>query len=143
MNSRVQVALEFGYDRDLIDYALEKYKFSCAGDLIDCLEDLENESEIEDKIAELKDKKQHEAKEREVKEQIAKQERQEKTWLKLRDETERLYARSLCQRCRRNRCNIVCLPCSHLSLCQPCSSFLHNCPSCNEYISQTIKTFVS
>ena len=47
-----RVALEIGYEEDKINDALKKYKFKCAGDLIDYLETLVEE--IEEIVQKLK-----------------------------------------------------------------------------------------
>ena len=140
-DSKVLIACEFGYDMEVIQYVLRENFFPNAASLVCYLDELhltDNFREIRDKIRE---EKEHEEREIEKKKIMTVCDRAKATE-DLRRETLRLYTMSKCVRCRNNIRTIVCLPCSHYSLCKPCSSFLDRCPQCNTFISDAIMAFM-
>lgn len=136
------VALEFGFESQLIHEVLSHQTFACAGDLIDYLSDLTDAAD--DENLERVRRKQLE-KETEKEEEAEKQhlEEEDSCLETLRRETAVLYLRSKCLECRKNSRNIVTMPCSHLTLCETCSEKTTQCPSCKETIVAVVKTFWS
>lgn len=128
MSTQRIVALEFGFHEQVVDIVLRERHFENAGELVDYLDSLQISGEYK-KI-----------KERLWEEKIAEQKKQ-------RDDlvlaTKRLYTLLTCLICRRNRRNIVCLPCSHFPMCDTCANSTPTCPVCNTSIEQRIITFLS
>ena len=128
MDSKVVVAIEFGYEEEIINHIVQEKSFKDAGSLVDYLYQLSIEDDF-----------------RKVKENISnvKIRKQKAINDKLMKETEKLYLSSKCVHCRQNDRNIVCLPCSHFSLCKVCTSFIRHCPRCKTFISETIMVYCS
>lgn len=130
-DSKILIACELGYEKEVVQFILREKTFQNAGSFLEYLCELE----LKDNFDDIKEKIRQE-KEQEVKE--PENQRQD-----LQKETLSLYLRSKCLKCKTNTRNIVCLPCSHYSLCKPCSSFLNHCPMCNSFISETIIVFLA
>ena len=122
------VALEFGFEEQVVDYILRQRSFKDAGELVDYLDQLH----LTDNFAEVKA--------RLAKEKVEDEKKQRND---LVNETRRLHINSKCFRCRKNDRGIVCLPCSHFSLCKTCAMTASQCPVCKMNISWTIPTFLS
>lgn len=43
-------------------------------------------------------------------------------------------------KCKQQLCNVVVLPCAHLSLCHSCKPVL--CPICHSFIEHTVRTYL-
>ena len=139
MNNQRTVALEFGYDGQLVDYVLRQRHFDNAGELVDHLYQLtltEGKKVLEERVSE--DKK---AREQQVLEDA--KEREKKAIEELREETRLLHINTKCLSCWKANRNVVCLPCSHFSMCNACATTAIVCPRCNEGISRMIETFLS
>ena len=152
--SQYRTALEFGYSKTLITKLLRSKKYSCAGDLIDDLEELEDE-EIEQGEKIEGDKCEAERKDNEnslnaisnavndnVSTAVGDTSNSFQT-LSLRKETERLYRESKCLICGLTNRTRVNLPCCHLTHCESCDTFVKQCPrsSCRSEIACTIQTY--
>ena len=140
-----RVAVEFGYENEVVKELLHQKSFDCSGDLIDCLFQL-NVGEIENLRQAYYNRLEKEEMERqrlEEKTQRAEKEMEDAKLESLRHETKLLYLNSKCLNCFTNLRNIVTLPCSHLYLCERCSEKTDKCPACNESILCIIKTFRS
>ena len=159
MNStQYKVAIEMGFDPDRVRRVLTRQSFKCAGDLIDCLEDIvSSEEEKTDKNDDDEDDKKVAEK---VENTITVQEATPPPAaaaaaaevattsvrkLSLREETQILYFRSVCLRCQERKRTVVCLPCCHLTLCTFCSQLAISCPlpDCRQPIKETIVTFIA
>ena len=138
-----QVALEFGYEKDIIKEVLRQNSFKCSGDLVDFLFQLPDEENEKLQLAYFSRHEKEELEKRymEEKMQRAEKEMDNVKLESLRKETKALYCNSMCLNCFTNQRNIVTLPCSHLCLCERCSEKVYKCPSCQEVISRIIKTF--
>ena len=137
------VALEFGYDEEIVKRVLKKCEFDDAGDLLDYLdthnEELEAEKEVEEEPTPEEEKELPQASAQPLTPSAP-----PPTESSLRQETEDLYRRSICLNCfRRRRCFVV-LPCSHFSICDNCEKELRKCPArdCGEAIECSIKTYM-
>lgn len=129
MSSQYLVAVEFGYEPCLVKRVLSKLHFQCAGDLIDFLEDRADEIPQEEEEEVMSPPPKELTPPPQIKDEF-------------REETELLYRRALCLHCKKDKKDIVCLPCSHLSLCRHCANKTQNCPACKEYIITTILTYL-
>ena len=122
------VALEFGFEETVVDFILRQRSFTDAGDLVDYLDQLQISDNFEDVKARM------------AKEKIDQEKKQHED---LVNETRRLYLNSKCLRCREKDRTIVCLPCSHFSLCADCGKSALQCPLCKTDISWVISTYLS
>ena len=135
-NSKLQIALEFGFTELAASYAISKHDFATAGDLVEYLDLHEEELERLAKEEDL---------ERRVKEkEVCDQQQQQQQPLTLREETEFWLRRSLCRVCVKEKRSIVTLPCSHFYLCSQCEKTCQYCPNpdCNTIIEVAIKTIL-
>ena len=129
-----RVALEFGYESDVIKQVLYEKSFPSSGELVDYLFQLN--------VEEIENYQQSYCKRLE-KAEMEKQRLKNDKLKSLREDTKVWYLMSKCMNCFSNERNIVILPCSHLSLCEYCSKKVYFCPVCQEKIACTIKTFQS
>ena len=155
-----RVAIEIGYEKELVKEVLHQISFDCSANLVDYLFQLNSaeiknlrqayynrleKEEVEKRC--LEEKTQHVEKEEKLclkeKMQRAEKEMEGTEPESLRHETRLLYLNSKCLNCFINLRNMVTLPCSHLYLCERCSERVDKCPSCKESILCTIKTFRS
>ena len=129
------VAIEFGYCWQHIKTACHDYSFKTAADLIDYLTLQAMETNNDSCIC--PEEKKQEAK-------VEEEKGKEVTREALQKETNNLLVTRLCLVCREAERNIVCLPCSHLSLCHRCSPKTLRCPysMCDSLISHQILTFL-
>lgn len=130
--TRIQVAMEFGFAKPLIQRALLKQDFKCAGDLVQYLE--EHEEELKQDMKEETERV-----------MLASSELEKTSLLTLREETEILYRNSLCFVCLKNPRTVLTLPCCHFLLCKLCLKKIEHCPvsDCASPIYDVINTFVS
>ena len=147
-----RVALEMGYEEDEINDALKKYKFKCAGVLIDYLET--PVEEIEELVQELKLTKIEAASSNAINKKMletvlnsiegaSNSNSPTKPQKTLREETEALHKRSICLSCfQRRRCYVL-LPCSHFSICDTCEGRIKKCPirDCLTDIECVVRTY--
>ena len=132
-NVHYQVALEFGYPKNLIKYFLAENKFNSAGSFLEYLDthidDLEAENEHEENEYEEVNEKDIPIKEVEE--------------LSLKEETEILYREAHCLICLKNKRNVVALPCCHFIMCATCESSTRQCPAmyCKAKIESCIHTY--
>ena len=155
-----QVAIEIGYEKELVKEVLHKISFDCSANLIDYLFQLNGTEiknlrqaycnrlekvEVEKRCLEEKTRHAEKEEKRRLEEKMQRVEKaMEGTKLEsLRHETRLLYLNSKCLNCFIHLRNMVTLPCSHLYLCERCSEKVDKCPSCKESILCTIKTFRS
>lgn len=137
-DSKLQIALEFGFTELVASYAISKHDFATAGDLVDYLDLHEEELERLAKEEELERR----VKEKEVCDQ--QQQQQQQQTLTLREETEFLLRRSLCRVCVKEKPSIVTLPCGHFYLCSQCEKTCQYCPDpdCNMIIEVAMNTIL-
>ncbi|KAJ8315726.1 hypothetical protein KUTeg_007876 [Tegillarca granosa] len=57
-------------------------------------------------------------------------------------ENKRLKEQKLCRICKEEDANIAFLPCGHLLCCSDCAPAMRYCPSCQEYVRGTVKTWL-
>ena len=139
-----RVAIEFGYENEIVREVLRQKSFDCSGDLVDYLFLLNVEEIKHLRKAYYKSLDKEERLEKqclEVKTHRVENEMEDMKLQSLQRETKLLYIKSKCLNCFINLRNIVTLPCSHLCLCECCSLKVDKCPSCQEAISCIIKTF--
>ena len=122
MDTARQVALEFGYSWEAINYCW-KYNIS-AGELLEKLWDLDNGGMEENRFAfpiygPSKDK----TAERKI----------------LEEETLLLQFKELCIVCLKKESQVIYLPCRHLLCCENCAQ--SSCQGCQTDVIQTIRTF--
>ena len=126
-NSKIQVALEFGFSIDSINRALRTNKaFKTAGELVTYLNEMElSDDEIEPKCANKTE--------------------QDINDNPLMKETMTLYATRYCLKCFINPRCFVLLPCSHLTLCDKCFYEGIHCPikSCAVKCEMGIHTYIT
>lgn len=135
MDSKVEVAIEFGYDEEIVNYVAHEKTFNDAGSLVDYLCQLSIEDdfrEIREKISNMK-----------MREEARRKHERKFINDELVKETYKLYMSSKCKRCREKNRNIVCLPCSHFSLCKLCAQISKHCPCCEDLIKETITVYLS
>lgn len=137
------VALEFGYEKEIIKEVLRQKSFDCSGDLVDYLFQLPDEETENLQLAYFSRHEKEELEKRYMEEKIQRVEKEMNNMKleSLRKETTALYFSSMCLNCFTNQRNIVTLPCSHLCLCECCSRKVNKCPTCQEAIWCSIKTF--
>lgn len=134
-SSKEQVAVEFGFDKAVVQVALSKQTFANAGDLIDYL-DL-HEEELKEESVKLHEEELKEAKEKEESDkQVILED--------LRRETATLLFLRQCRACMKEECSYLALPCSHLCLCSRCAKTCQYCPhpECNLPIDIVLHTFL-
>ena len=136
--ARESVALEFGYDNQVIKEVLHQKSFASSGDFVDYLFQLSDKES--DNLQQTYSKR---LEKEEVRERSVEKEMEDAKLESLRYETKLLYINSKCCNCFSNLRDIVTLPCSHLCLCERCSKKVEKCPACQETISCVIKTFRS
>ena len=138
IQTQFDIAIEFGYPPLQVRRALRQKAFIRAGDFIVHLFDSNLDEVMEDGSVQNEEKK-HAV----LKEDITVTERLKQ--LSLRRETEQLYHQSKCLRCHTRDRDIVCLPCSHLSLCRQCALCVTTCPmmDCNELIVRTVIIYLA
>ena len=159
-NRRIQcqVAIEMGYQKELVVAALEEYDFTTAGALVEYLMDEEanaiptvpkksvndvDEVKIvtDDKVV-TNDMKQVAVTD------VNENSKEKKKELSLREETEILYRNSICLVCHERKRAFVNCPCGHLSHCGVCNLGITRCrfPTsattlCDETILSTIHVY--
>ena len=121
-----KVAIEFGYSPELVKTVLETYNFENAGELVTFLFDNEDVIEIETPSA--------------VESHLSKEPTADRNLLQ---ETSRLYAETLCSRCKHAPRERLLLPCSHFALCNYCYYTTTRCPLCEEEFRDSIRTFMA
>ena len=132
MENQYRVALELGYPALQVRRVLQQQTFSCAGDLVDQLYELQLKSDEaepqsnSDGIQTTEDKA-------------------TKVTTALKTETAALLYTKTCLHCLENDRNIVTLPCSHLTLCITCASSVSKCPrpDCKKIIERKIIIYMA
>lgn len=120
VDSKRQVALEFGYDNSLISLALKKRDFASAAELIDYID--KHEADLENEV----------------------KENQEREASNPRIETEYLLRSKHCVMCVRQPRNIITLPCAHFCLCNVCGKQCKFCPisNCKQIIRHVFSVYL-
>ena len=146
MLTQYKVAIELGYAPALVRKVLRRQHFDRAGDLVDYLWGIEfaddsNEKKEEEGTPQPTFSLPYLPMTNSLEIENEKKSRQQS----LREETLQLYFQSQCLCCREKERNIVCLPCSHLTLCARCATMTSHCPAaeCHEKIKDTIVAFLS
>ena len=152
--TQCKVACEFGYSENLVKVFLEYKRHKNAGELVDELENhlSKCEEEKEDEICRMKEEIIRKKKGKDDECSATDEEKiasvtfpleDGDTALTLLEETQRLYKKSTCLVCRKNRRSIVLLPCSHLVICASCLTSSSTCPrrDCQLPIDCAIPTF--
>ena len=130
-----QIALEFGYPKNIVKGCLAKKKFHSAGSFLEYLDthndDLEQEVEEEVDLGREDIEEEKDAPTEDLKE------------LSLKEETENLYREAYCLICCKNKRSIVVLPCCHFIMCAICESVTRLCPVryCKAKIASCIHTY--
>jgi hypothetical protein len=129
-----QVAIEMDFPERIVSHVLRKHQFENAGQLVNFLEDNMEliETELEEENYCNENVVASPSKDEAMKE------------LSLREETELLYRLSYCLKCWTNPRTLVCLPCSHYTLCEDCEKTTKTCPrrDCQASIEYVIRIYM-
>ena len=115
--TQYQVAIEFGFPEAIVNIALNKNTFDSASSFIDYLEDYMHD--LDSKTLKVTTSLQHS-----IQNVVTEQNKS----CMLREETARLYRKTLCLLCGKNKRVFVTLPCSHFNICEVCKPNTKLCP---------------
>ena len=145
-SSKFVVAVEFGYQENVVLCALKRENFKDAASLIEYLD--ENLQELEAAAVKEATAKAENEDEEEIEAAASPTDSSvppESTHhpLSLREETELFYRRSICLVCLKNKRSSVLLPCCHFALCETCRRKTSRCPEedCGLLIEASIQTY--
>ena len=154
-NRRIQyqVAIELGYEKEMVAAALHNYDFTTAGALVEYLMDEEanvistvpkkrSVNDVDDKVVT------NDVKQVAVTNDVNENSKVKKKELSLREETEILYQKSICLVCHERKRSYVNCPCGHFSHCGLCNLGITRClfPTssttvCDESILSTVHVY--
>ena len=146
-DSKIQVALEFGFSYAQICLALQRNTFLNAGELVDYLSEEMVYWEVEaclspDELAQQMKKTLSLQEEKDSTQQACASIKHDLCELppSLYEETYDLKYKALCLRCRERKRNVLSFPCCHMGLCLVCSYTATHCPSrdCATFIESTM-----
>lgn len=133
---QLTVACEFGWPELIVKQVLQEQSFQNAECLIEFLEENEEKLLAADKDLIASKCSQNFQPKLTVNMPLRKE-------LKLKEQTARLYQRSLCQICGKTKRTYILLPCAHLAVCEFCIGKTDHCPNCGEAIVSNIRTFIA
>ena len=134
--TQVQVAIEFGYDADIVRAARQQQHFKCAADLLDYIDTHPDLTPIPPSPSPSPPSSPEDIGATPVLTST-------RPMANLLRETQRLYISSKCYVCGVNPREHLLLPCSEFLLCRRCLSNRTECPRCFTPIREVIHVFIN